>query len=183
MTHFACSEFPRRLFDSSPFSPLPSGGTGSWPGSPWSAPGQVLRVTTMVTISFTTTTTNIMFANSTNSTHISATNIATKTSLNSLIGGRLVGGKWEVDNVCEKKETPERLRGSPAASVSRPFVLRKKLYQGEGKRVFAGLHNLQLVLISKYSQNFIRKTRMLCFLQHSRQKWRKSMFLEQNSCF
>ena len=54
-----------------------------------------------------------------------------------------------MDNVCEKKETPERLRGSPAASVSRPFVLRKKLFQGEGKRVFAGLHNLQLVLISK----------------------------------
>ena len=183
MTHFACSEFPRRLFDSSPFSLLPSGGTGSWPGSPWSAPGQVLRVTTMVTISFTTTTTNIMFANSTNSTHISATNIATKTSLNSLIGGRLVGGKWEVDNVCEKKETPERLRGSPAASVSRPFVLRKKLFQGEEKRVFAGLHNLQLVLISKYSQNFILKTRMLCFLRHFRQKCRKSMFLERNSSF
>ena len=88
-----------------------------------------------------------------------------------------------MDNVCEKKETPERLRGSPAASVSRPFVLRKKLFQGEGKRVFAGLHNLQLVLISKYSQNFILKTRMFCFLRHSRQKCRKSMFLEQNSCF
>ena len=88
-----------------------------------------------------------------------------------------------MDNVCEKKETPERLRGSPAASVSRPFVLRKKLFQGEGKRVIAGLHNLQLVLLSKYSQNFILKTRMLCFLRHSRQKCRKSMFLEQNSCF
>ena len=142
MTHFACSEFPRRLFDSSPFSLLPSGGTGSWPGSPWSAPGQVLRVTTMVTISFTTTTTNIMFANSTNSTHISATNIATKTSLNSLIGGRLVGGKWEVDNVCEKKETPERLRGSPAASVSRPFVLRKKIISGGRKAGFCRVAQL-----------------------------------------
>ena len=60
-----------------------------------------------------------------------------------------------MDNVCEKKETPERLRGSPAASVSRPFVLRKKLFQGEGKRVIAGLHNLQLVLLSKYSQNCV----------------------------
>ena len=47
----------------------------------------------------------------------------------------------------------------------------------------AGLHNWRLVLISKFSQNVILKTRMLCFLRHSRQKCRKSRFLEQNSCF
>ena len=42
---------------------------------------------------------------------------------------------------------------------------------------------MQLVLISKFSQNFILKTRMLCFSRHSRQKCRKSRFLEQNNCF
>ena len=47
----------------------------------------------------------------------------------------------------------------------------------------SGCHNLQLVLISKFSQNFVLETRMLCFSRHSRQKCRKSRFLEQNSCF
>ena len=47
----------------------------------------------------------------------------------------------------------------------------------------SGCHNLRLVLISKFSQHLVLETRMLCFLQHSRQKCRKSRFLEQNSCF
>ena len=47
--------------------------------------------------------------------------------------------------------------------------------------IMPGLHNLQLVLISKFSQNFILKTHMLCFSRHSRQKCRKSRFLEQNN--
>ena len=47
----------------------------------------------------------------------------------------------------------------------------------------SGCHNLRLVLISKFSQNFVLETRMLCFSRHSRQKCRKSRFLEQNSCY
>ena len=47
----------------------------------------------------------------------------------------------------------------------------------------AGCHNLRLVLISKFSQNVVLETRMLCFSRHSRQICRKSRFLEQNSCF
>ena len=38
---------------------------------------------------------------------------------------------------------------------------------------FPGLHDLRLVLISKFSQNFILETHMLYFSRHSRQKCRK----------
>ena len=74
------------------------------------------------------------------------------------------------------------------------WVLSKKIvgaftWQKEGQNIWAwgdpptGCHNLRLVLISKFSQNFVLKMRMLCFSRHSRQKCRKSRFLEQNSCF
>ena len=34
----------------------------------------------------------------------------------------------------------------------------------------------------KFPQNFILKTRMLCFSRHLQQKCRNSMFMEQNKC-
>ena len=65
------------------------------------------------------------------------------------------------------------------------FVWFKTSYSGDKWRCYlmSGCHNLRLVLISKFSQNFVLETRMLCFSRHSRQKCRKSRFLEQNSCF
>ena len=51
------------------------------------------------------------------------------------------------------------------------------------KMLMSGCHNLRLVLISKFSQNFALEKSMLCFSRHSRQKCRKSKFLDQNRCF
>ena len=47
----------------------------------------------------------------------------------------------------------------------------------------AELHNLQFIIISRLSQNFILETHRLCFLRHLLQKCSKSRFLEENSCF
>ena len=61
--------------------------------------------------------------------------------------------------------------------LSGQFCLTNKITNWLG---VPGCHNLRLVLISKFSQNFVLETRMLCFSRHSRQKCRKSRFLEQN---
>ena len=59
-----------------------------------------------------------------------------------------------------------------------------KLKNGENLYyIIPGCHNLRLVLISKFSQNFVLETRMLCFSRHSRQKCRKSRFWSKTAVF
>ena len=96
------------------------------------------------------------------------------------------GGEWIGSSV-----RVARLAGAPVCRYSRfsPLAAYCICAQCILHNVYSayyivpGLHNLRLVLISKFSQNFIPKTRTLCFSRHLRQKCRKSRFLEQKRCF